>query len=290
VCDVRRAIAPAVNFHCNNIHQFALVRDVASAFDLNLVPEREALGRFRAAGAEAIYWPMAANPDVYTPTDTAPRWDATFAGQRYGDRTALLLALREAGVDAHAFGSGWAAGPAGAAATGGASAGADAAKLLRDTLAGRLPWRALADRRALRRLTTRHAGALHGAVGDREYVALFGASRINLGFVTLGDTHRTLRPLRQVRLREFEAPMAGGFYLTGWIDELQELYEVGREIECYRSAAELVDKARFFLRDDAARERVRRAGFGRARRDHTWTRRFEALFAELSRRKLLRRG
>src|SRR5262249_33330189 len=135
-------------------------------------------------------------------------------------------------------------------------------------------------------LTAHHAAALHGAVSDPDYVALFSESRINLGFVVLGDTHRMLHPLRQVRLREFEATMAGGFYLTGWIDELAELYEIGREIECYRSPAELVDKARFYLRDDAARERVRRAGFERAHRDHTWTRRFESLFAELARRGL----
>jgi spore maturation protein CgeB len=80
--------------------------------------------------------------------------------------------------------------------------------------------------------------------------------------------------------------MAGGFYLTGWLEELEELYEVGREIECYRSSAELVDKARFYLRNEAARERVRRAGFERARRDHTWARRFDSLFAELERRGL----
>ena len=162
----------------------------------------------------------------------------------------------------------------------------DVVRLAADTLRGRLPWRSLADRIAWRRLSSAHPGALHGAVSDERYVALFSESRISLGFVVLGDTHRTLHPLRQIRLREFEATMAGGFYLTGWLDELGELYEVGREIECYRSKAELIDKARFYLRDEAARERVRRAGFERARRDHTWARRFEALFAELERRGL----
>jgi len=104
----------------------------------------------------------------------------------------------------------------------------------------------------------------------------------------LGDTHRTLRPLRQVRLREFEATMAGGFYLTGWLPELELLYEVGREIETYRSRAELVEKCRFYLAHDEARERVRVAGHERALRDHTWERRFQALFTELRTRGLLK--
>ena len=290
---VRERIAPCVNFFCNNIHQFHLVRRVAPAFDLCLVPEKEAIAHYDRVGAEALYWPMAANPDVYRPIERLKQYDATFAGQRYGDRTALMLSLRESGVDAHAFGQGWTAGAGDASvAEGGPGRGvfADAKKLALDTAHGRLPWRGIADRLAWRRLASLHAGALHAPLSDSEYVALFSESRISLGFLVLGDTHRTLHPLRQVRLREFEATMAGSFYLTGWIEELEELYIVGREIECYRSRAELVDKARFYLRDEEARERVRRAGHERARRDHTWQRRFEALFAEMKRRGLARRG
>ena len=289
VADVRARVAPVVNFFCNNVHQFHLVRPLASAFSLSLVPEHEALTAYAAAGAVTLYWPMAANPDVYRPRDVAARYDATFAGQRYGDRTTLMLALREAGVDAHAFGQGWESGralAAGAAEARGALAAA--AKLARDALRGNAPWRALADRRAWGRLRGRHAAALHGPVTDAEYVALFSESKVSLGFLVLGDTHRTARPLRQVRLREFEAPMAGAFYLTGWLPELESLYEVGREIETYRSPAELVDKCRWYLAHDDARERVRLAGRARALRDHTWTRRFETLFAELARRGLAR--
>ena len=291
VREARDRVAPVVNFFCNNVHQFHLVRALAPAFDLNLVPEREALRHYAAAGAAAIYWPMAANPERYRALDRPKRYDATFAGQRYGDRTTSMLALRDAGIDARAFGPGWA--PAAAAGDGGPTEAGWGGALLRlgaDTLRGRLPWRAVADRLAWRRLRSAHAAALSGAIDDERYVALFGESRVNLGFLVLGDTHRTLRPLRQVRLREFEATMAGGFYLTGWLDELEELYAIGREIECYRSTAELVDKVRFYLRDEPARERIRRAGFERARRDHTWVRRFESLFAELSRRGLLRPG
>lgn len=287
--EVRATVAPVVNFFCNNIHQFHLVRRVAPHVDLCLVPEHEALERYRAAGATPLYWPMAAHPEAYPALDLAPDLGATFAGQRYGDRTTLILALLEAGIDAHAFGQGWERERA--VARGAAEAQgplAAALKLGRDALRGRRPWVALADRAAWQRLRERHAAALHGPVDDAGYVRLFSRSRVNLGFLVLGDTHRTLRPLRQVRLREFEATMAGGFYLTGWLPELERLYELGREIETYRSPAELVDKCRFYLAHDEARERVRRAGHARARRDHTWTRRFETLFEELGRRGLVR--
>lgn len=281
---VRERVAPIVNFFCNNVHQFHLVRRTAKRYTACLVPEADALPRYKAVGAMPLFFPMAANPRIYRRVPAAPRYDATFAGQRYGDRTAGMLALQEAGVDAHAFGQHWGlAGPAAAPPRGNA-----AARVVALLLQGKSPFQAARDRRDWERLRSRHPGALHGPVGDEAYVSLFSESRISLGFLVLGDTHRTRHPLRQIRLREFEAPMAGAFYLTGWLEEMSLHYEVGREIVCYRSIEEMVDLARHYLAHETERERIRQAGHERARRDHTWQRRFESLFLELRRLGVLR--
>jgi spore maturation protein CgeB len=84
-----------------------------------------------------------------------------------------------------------------------------------------------------------------------------------------------------VRLRDFEAPMCGACYLTGYSDEIEEFYEVGKEIETYRTEDELIDKTGHYLRNAASAERLRNAGLRRARRDHTWRHRFEKLFREI---------
>jgi len=81
-----------------------------------------------------------------------------------------------------------------------------------------------------------------------------------------------------VRLRDFEAPMCRTCYLTGFTDEIAEFYEPGVEIDTYSTSEELVDKTRFYLGHPAAAERLREAGYRRARRDHTWDRRFAQLF------------
>lgn len=297
---VRERVAPIVNFFCNNVHQFHLVRRTARHYVACLVPEGEALPRYREAGAEPIFFPMAANPKIYRPVPAGVRYDATFAGQRYGDRTAGILALREAGVDAHAFGQHWSpraahtpaasAAPAASPDPSGSSRGSRLGSLARAAqlmLQGRNPLQAARDVRDWERLRRDHPDALHGPVGDEAYVALFSESRISLGFLVLGDTHRTGRPLRQIRLREFEAPMAGAFYLTGWLEEMSLHYEIGKEIVCYRSLSEMVDLARHYLRNETERERIRLAGHERAKRDHTWQRRFEDLFRELKRRGVL---
>jgi spore maturation protein CgeB len=125
-------------------------------------------------------------------------------------------------------------------------------------------------------------------VSDPDYVRLYSSSRISLGFLLVGDSHRTLTPLRQVRLREFEGPMSGAFYLTGWMEEMALHYEVGKEIVCYRSPEELKDLARWYLAHEDERERIGRAGHARALRDHTWHRRYRWLFDELKRRGVVR--
>jgi len=283
---VRESIAPVVNFFCNNVHQFHLIRRLAPRFTLNLVPEAEAMASYRGVGAETHFFPMAANPDVYRSISRAPRYEASFAGQRYADRASNLLALRDGGIDAHAFGQGWSAMPN----AGDAESPAGMGRALALLLQGRNPFRAARDRMEWARLQSQHAAALHPPASDREYVALFSESKISLGFLVLGDTHRMRRPLRQVRLREFEAPMAGAFYVTEYLEEIGLHYEVGKEIVCFRSREELVSLCRHYLANDEERDRIRRAGAARARRDHTWHRRFEDLFAEMRRRTLLRAG
>lgn len=280
---VREKVAPVVNFFCNNVHQFHLIRRLAPRFALNLVPEAEAMASYRGVGAETHFFPMAANPDVYRSVSVPPRYEASFAGQRYADRASNLLVLREAGIDAHAFGQGWCAAPGGGA--GGSPAGVGRALTL--LLQGRNPLRAARDRVEWARLQSRHPAALHPPASDQEYVNLFSESKISLGFLVLGDTHRMRRPLRQVRLREFEAPMAGAFYVTEYLEEIGLHYEIGKEVVCFSSQEELVSLCRHYLVHDEERERIRRAGLERARRDHTWTRRFEDLFAEMRRKGLL---
>lgn len=289
--DVRERIAPIVNFSCNNVHQFHLVRATAPRFTACLVPEREALASYREVGANAVFFPMAANPAFYRPVEASLDFDATFAGQRYADRAGAVLALREARVDAHAFGQGWQPDGEGAPPSfRPRDPLGDLLALARNAARGRDPLRAIADRRDWQRLRARHPDAVHGPVTDAEYNALFSRSRISLGFLKLGDTHRTRRTLRQVRLREFEAPMAGAFYLTEWLDELAEHYEIGVEIVCWRDHDELVDRCRWYLGHAEERERIRRAGHERALRDHTWTRRFANLFARFEREGVLGRG
>jgi spore maturation protein CgeB len=116
---------------------------------------------------------------------------------------------------------------------------------------------------------------------QHDLVRMFSRSRLSLGFATAGESHLAARRLRHLRLREFEAPMSGALYLTEDQQELSEYFTPGQEVLTYTDRDDLLDKARYYLAHQEQAERIRRAGFERARREHTWQHRFADLFTAL---------
>jgi hypothetical protein len=106
---------------------------------------------------------------------------------------------------------------------------------------------------------------------------LFAQSKIVLGMGTIGHC----RDFYALKLRDFDGPMSGSFYLTHANPDLGGLYEIGREVETYRDIEECVEKVKWYLKHDDERESIASAGRQRALNDHTWLRRFTDVFASL---------
>ncbi len=104
---IRQSGVPTVNFSCNNVHQFDLVRDIAPRFDLCVVPEVSAQADFLAVGARPVRIQLAANPRIYRPFPEPRIYDVTFVGQRYADRADFLSHLYTNGINVRAWGAGW---------------------------------------------------------------------------------------------------------------------------------------------------------------------------------------
>jgi spore maturation protein CgeB len=87
--------------------------------------------------------------------------------------------------------------------------------------------------------------------------------------------------ITQMKLRDFEVPACGGFYLVEQAPDYDGLFERGREVETWRTVGELIDKIRYYLDHENERAAIAAAGRQRALREHLWTHRFAALFSEL---------
>lgn len=80
-----------------------------------------------------------------------------------------------------------------------------------------------------------------------------------------------------VNLRIFEAVAAGCFLLTDHCDEIEDLFEIGKEIETFRSARELAEKVGFYLKNDDARAAIAERGNERFMKSHTWLARVQQM-------------
>jgi spore maturation protein CgeB len=278
-----------VNWYCNGSYQLHLVSQIAPHYDWCLVPEKFRLKDYVAMGARPIYCQEAANPNIYKPHDLPVEFDVTFVGQAYGDRPVYIKYLLEQGIDVRAWGWGWHSfstesdAPRRSSLPGRALL---AVRLLmnksgRQVLRQYLSRQTLANTRNTEPCVALPASIIGGALSDLELIQMYSRSKINLGFSSCGNTHETGERILQVRLRDFEVPMSGGFYIVEHMEELEEFFNIGKEIVCYTSKEDLADKIKYYLKHDDERERIRKAGHERCLRDHSWHKRFQMAFQEM---------
>ncbi len=80
-----------------------------------------------------------------------------------------------------------------------------------------------------------------------------------------------------VTMRVFDVLACGGFLLAAWSERLGELFDLGAELETWRTLPELVEKTRYFLDHPDERSRLVQAGRARVLRDHTIRGRVETM-------------
>jgi spore maturation protein CgeB len=301
--ELRRLGIPSVNFYCNSIYQFPFVAQIAAKADYSWHPEKNARDLYLQAGARPIWIQMAADPEVYRPLPAIRKKSSTcFVGQRYADRDRWMAALLKENIPVDIYGPGW-----GAEQTrvdsrtksptseylgrtqhqpGTRASYLEAAREMivkQGIVAGSLrALRQMQYRRETRQLSPLFLTHARGSIPFQQIAEVFAAYEVCLNFSNVwADGRPGSALIPHVRLRDFEAPMCRTCYLTGYTDEIIEFYAVGKEIDIYRSTQELVDKTRFYLTNPEAAERLRGEGYERARRDHTWVRRFEQLFKKI---------
>ena len=81
--------------------------------------------------------------------------------------------------------------------------------------------------------------------------------------------HSRRKVITYSRLRDIESPMMGACYLTEWTTDVPRLYEIGKEVETYKTAEELAEKIDSLSRDRERRCEMRRAGQIRALNEHS---------------------
>ena len=119
-----------------------------------------------------------------------------------------------------------------------------------------------------------HGGVYRGrAHPGAEINRIYSGGLINL------DVNRMYQ-IDVVPLRVFEVLACGGFLLTEHCDPVADMFEVGRDLETYRSRVELVEKVEYFLAHPDEAGAIDAHGRETFLREHTLRNRVERMLAD----------
>jgi len=73
-----------------------------------------------------------------------------------------------------------------------------------------------------------------------------------------------------VNQRVFDVPACRSFLITDYEEQIEELFEVGKEVICYRHIDEIQDLVDYYLKHENERNRIAQKGYERVMRDHAY--------------------
>lgn len=96
-----------------------------------------------------------------------------------------------------------------------------------------------------------------------EMPCVFRHSRINLN-ISLRSIHTG------IPLRVMDIMGCGGFALSNYQPEIEEFFELDKDIVVFKSVEECMDKIRYYLKNDSLREKIAQSGYEKVKREFSY--------------------
>lgn len=122
-----------------------------------------------------------------------------------------------------------------------------------------------------------------GIVNGLEHVKAINSGRMYLSFA------RTVAGFDNVKVGLFEAMACNQVVITSYMEELQDYFDIGREILCYKSEDELYSLVEYYLEHTEELEQIRKKGYERFLREHTYKERWDGILKQIYVKKQLLR-
>ena len=202
---------------------------------------------------------LAVNVQYFKPTDSSifnNSYDVSFVGGGYPARLKLVKKIMKAGIKVHAWGDNW---PQGLIEEKKIPALFSQSKINLDINPPASDW------------------------GLKSLALIFFRRKNNLIRPDFGNIYNNIRQwlgsrISVLKVRTFEAMACGGFVIASDSEDLRDYYLPGKEIITYDNTEDLIDKIKYYLNHDNERKAIARAGYERTLRDHTFEKRFSAIF------------
>ena len=255
---------PCVNFFCDNVREFTIAPKEFEVFDLNWVPEYKALQMYKNACYPHIHLPMPmwVAPD-HRQLPTIETNHVSFIGSRDLQRWMLFEEVAKKGLPIDIYGNGWRnEGIEHEVGTKFKKGWTKQILLNQIEIFNRFGFTGFLRKINQRNIQIEISSTLEKFLKDKpsfnDYINITKESAVILGVNRYPSFRKPLNnPDTYSRLRDIEAPMLGACYLTENTTGLDEMYEIGSEIEAYDNADDMIEKAKQLLCDKDKRKQMR---------------------------------
>lgn len=122
---------------------------------------------------------------------------------------------------------------------------------------------------------------IRGQYAEDNFAKLVLSCSINVGFTHMQKRQGPHKHLKQIRLRDVEIPMTGGFLLAEACSETQNYFVPGRHLDTWESEDDLLEKVRWYLDHPDECRKIAAEGRRYALEHHTWSHRFSEIKNQL---------
>jgi glycosyltransferase involved in cell wall biosynthesis len=290
--DLEKTGIPTVYFFPDNLSHKVIAREYAPYVTLNWVPELAAMKQFSDSGSRAIHLAMAANPRISYPLSLDERIGVSFVGLKTALRREMLGKAAEAGLDLRIYGNGWRPDRGKEGADKIRSFKSKISRPVKRIFSSRVKYRlqdylktgekyedavaVVLNKEPFFNVCRKHPASLADL---EEANKIYSLSSVSIGFNDQFNEEDGI--FTHTNLRNFEAACSAACYLAQDTPDIREFFEEGKEIMIFNNAEELIDKAKFLLKNEGLRRELRRAARQRALSEHTWGHRFHKVFSLL---------
>jgi hypothetical protein len=260
-----------VNFFCDNVRQFISPPNEFRIFDLNWVPEFEAVSFYQKSGLPTIHLPM--------PMWVEPRFrnlpehensDISFIGSADVQRWKFLETLVQHNLPINIYGAAWiesSYSPKKVSSK--KNVWQNQVNFIAEN--GIQAWIRKIHQRDLKiSYTEALKNRIKGKPDFDEYVQITRESMVTLGINRFPSFRFPFdSPHKYSRLRDIEAPMLGACYLSELCPGLDKLYDLESDIYAYANSRECIEKLKFLTENYDLRKKLRINGQKRALQSHS---------------------
>ena len=263
-----------VNFFCDNVRMFKTAPEEFKVFDLNWVPEYKAAGYYEKARFPFIRLPMPMWVDPkYRTIAQIENKKVSFIGSKDIQRQLLFedFIKKEQNINIDIYGNAWKNESISSNPAMFSSFEVMKNQILFIKQYGLYAFlNKLKSRSYNPELSDSLKLFVKGKLDFEDYIKITRESNIIIGINRYPSFNYPLNQANTYsRLRDLEAPMLGACYLTEWTAGIDELYDIGEDIETYRTVNELIDKCQYLLKSASKRALLRKNAQNKSLKEHS---------------------